>query len=102
VDSDRELKDDVHVQGKKVTIDLPEARVFETTLNEEKTELHVLQRGVLTKGDYTLVEEARREALDKIEAAARDEDIVDQAQNNAEDSIRQFLISLGYKEVAFT
>jgi len=46
--------------------------------------------------------EARREAIDRIEAAAQDEDIVGKAQNNAEDSIRQFLISLGYKEVVFT
>ena len=95
-------KHDIHVQGKKVRIELPEARVLETTLNEEKTELHVLQRGVLTRGDYTLVERARRESLDKIEAAARDEDIVEQAQNNAEDSIREFLTSLGYEKVVFT
>jgi hypothetical protein len=33
------------VEGKKVTIDLPGARVLDTTLNEEKTRLYVLQRG---------------------------------------------------------
>jgi hypothetical protein len=58
-----------------------------------------LGSGVFVKGDYTLVEDARREALDKIEAAARDEHIVEKAQTNAEASIREFLRSLGYQEV---
>jgi hypothetical protein len=41
----------------------------------------------------------RREALDEIEAAAQDEDIVEKAQNNAEASIREFLKFSGYKKV---
>jgi hypothetical protein len=102
IDLDELGEDDVRVVEKKVTIDLPEARLLDTTLNEEKTRLYVLERGVLTRGDYSLVEEARRDAIDEIEEAARDEDLVDKAQNNAEDRIREFLISLGYEEVVFT
>jgi hypothetical protein len=95
-------KEDVRVEEQRVTIELPEARLLDTTLNEEETRLFVLERGVLTRGDYSLVEEARRDAIDRIEEAARDEKLVEKAQNNAKDSIREFLTSLGYKEVVFT
>lgn len=56
---------------------------------------------MLTRGDYTLLEEARREAIDRIEEAAPEEDLVEKAQNNAENSMREFLTSIGYKRVVF-
>jgi hypothetical protein len=56
---------------------------------------------VLTRGDYTLLEEARREAIDRIEEAAPEEDLVEKAQNNAENIMREFLTSIGYKRVVF-
>jgi Protein of unknown function (DUF4230) len=39
--------------------------------------------------------------LDRIEDAARDEDILDQAEQNARDSIRAFVTSLGFEKVEF-
>jgi hypothetical protein len=39
--------------------------------------------------------------VDRIEQAARDEDILDQAEQNAEDSIRAFVSTLGFEEVRF-
>jgi Protein of unknown function (DUF4230) len=87
---------------RKVTLDLPEAHVLDSSLDEDKTRVYDWDRSLLVKGDYALVEEACQAALDKIEAVARDEEIVGQAQNNAEDSIREFLNSLGYKRVVFT
>ncbi len=85
-----------------MTIDLPEARILDSSLDEDETKVYVLERGLLTRGDYSLVEEAHRKAVDEIEAVSREEDVVDQAQTNAEDSIREFLTSLGYQEVVFT
>jgi hypothetical protein len=102
IDLDELGEDDVRVEDKKVTLNLPEARLLDTTLDEEKTRLYVLQRGVLTRGDYSLVEEARRSAIDEIEKAAQEADLVEKAQDNAEGSIREFLISLGYEELVFT
>jgi len=48
------------------------------------------------------VEDARRTAEKKIEAAARDNGVLDQAEGNAENSIRAFMKSLGFKEVRFS
>jgi hypothetical protein len=39
--------------------------------------------------------------VDEIEGAARDEDILDQAEQNAENGIRAFVTSLGFEEVEF-
>jgi hypothetical protein len=39
--------------------------------------------------------------VDKIEEAAREEDILNQAGQNAENSIRAFVTSLGFERVQF-
>jgi hypothetical protein len=102
VDLNKLGKDDVRVKGKNVTINLPDARILGSSLDEYRIRLYDRDRGLLTiRGNYALIEEARRDAEDRI-VAARDNGIVEQVQNNAEDSIRGFLIILGYKEVVLT
>jgi hypothetical protein len=39
--------------------------------------------------------------LDRLEQTARDEDILEQAEQNAENGIRAFVTSLGFEEVRF-
>lgn len=96
-------EDDVQVDGKKVTIDLPEARILGSSLDEDKTELYDRDRGLLKiRGNDTLLEDARRDAEDTMVGVARENDIIEQARNNAEDSIRVLVGSLGYEEVVFT
>lgn len=95
-------EDDVEIREQRVTITLPEVRILETNLIEEETRLYDVDRGVLSRGDYSLVDQARLEAVDKVEQAARDENLREQAKDNAEDSIRSFITSLGYEEVVFT
>jgi Protein of unknown function (DUF4230) len=53
-------------------------------------------------GDDALIEEARRHAVDEIQESAENNVIIEQAQTNAEDSLRAFVTSLGYEEVVFT
>jgi hypothetical protein len=102
IDLDELDEGDVRVDGDKVTIDLPEARLLETNLYEDETELYDWDRGLLVKGDYSMIDEARREATEEMGEAARDEDLVEKAQTNAEDSIGSFVRSLGFEEVVFT
>ena len=95
-------RDDVQVDGKKVTIRLPKPEVLSTSLDEDKTRVYDRDFGLLNlRPDDDLVEEARAEAVDRIEQSARDEDILDQANQNAENSIRAFVTSLGFEEVRF-
>jgi hypothetical protein len=95
-------EDDVRVDGEAVTIRLPEPEILFVSLDEEETRVYDRDFGPLNfRPDDGLVEEARDAALDKIEKAARDEDILDQAEQNTENSIRAFVTSLGFKEVRF-
>jgi Protein of unknown function (DUF4230) len=51
--------------------------------------------------DDDLVEKARLRAVEKIEDAARENKILETAEQNAEDSIRAFVTTLGFDEVRF-
>ena len=95
-------EDDVRVDGETVTIRLPEPEILSVSLDEEETRVYDRDFGPLNfRPDDGLVEEARDVALDKLEKAARDEDILDQAEQNAENSIRAFVTTLGFEEVRF-
>ncbi|MGI8909287.1 MAG: DUF4230 domain-containing protein [Rubrobacteraceae bacterium] len=95
-------REDVRVSGDEVTIRLPEPEVFSTSLDEEETRVYDRDFSIMNlRPDDELVEEARAEAEDEILAAARENGVLDQAQGNAEDSIRAFVQSLGFEEVRF-
>ena len=95
-------RDDVKVNGETVTISLPEPEILSVSLDEQKTGVYDRDFGPLNlRPDDDLVEQARAAAVDRIEQAARDEDILDQAEQNAEDSIRAFVSTLGFEEVRF-
>jgi hypothetical protein len=95
-------KDDVRVEGDKVTINLPKAEILSTSLDEDKTRIYDRQRGLLRlRGDDALIQEAHKDAVDELQAAAQKNGTIEQAQKNAEDGIRAFLTTLGYKEVVF-
>jgi hypothetical protein len=79
-----------------------EAGVNLAELGRDETRVYDRDFGLLNiNPDDELVEEARDAALDRIEEAARDEDILDQAEQNAQDSIRAFVTSLGFEKVEF-
>ncbi len=95
-------KDDVRVEDEQVEINLPEPEILDSSLDEEKTRLYDRDQGLLRlRPDDALVEEARADAEDEILAAARENGILDTAENNAEDAIRAFVTTLGFEEVEF-
>jgi Protein of unknown function (DUF4230) len=95
-------KDDVSVGGDSVTIDLPQPEILSASLDEEKTSVYDRDFSPLNvRPDDQLVEEARLQAVEKIKVAARENEILDTAENNAEDSVRAFVTTLGFEEVRF-
>ncbi|MEJ7816500.1 MAG: DUF4230 domain-containing protein [Rubrobacter sp.] len=95
-------KDDVIVNGDTVTIDLPEPEILSASLHEEKTRVYDRDFSPLNiRPDDDLVEVARLQAVEKIRAAARENKILDTAEDNSEDSIRAFVTTLGFEEVRF-
>jgi hypothetical protein len=95
-------EDDVVVRDDTVTIRLPEPEVLSASLDEDKTEVYDRDYAPLNlRPDDDLVEEARATAEERIEAAARENGILDTAQTNAERSVRAFVEALGFREVRF-
>ena len=93
---------DVRVRDDTVTIRLPDPRVLSATLDEDKTRVYDRDYSLLNvRPDDDLVEEARVRAEQRIEEAARENDVLDTAARNAEDSIRAFVKPLGFREVRF-
>ncbi len=102
VDLDELEQEDVRVVGKTVTIDLPQARILDSSLDEDATRLYDRDRGLLKpQGNDELLEEARRNALEQIQEEARNSGILEKAQSNARDSVRTLATSLGYEKVVF-
>jgi hypothetical protein len=95
-------RDDVRVNGETVTIRLPEPEILSVSLDEGETGVYDRDFSLLNfRPDDALVEEARAVAVNKLEEAARGEDIIDQAEQNAENSVRAFVTTLGFEEVEF-
>ncbi|HET7270567.1 MAG TPA: DUF4230 domain-containing protein [Rubrobacter sp.] len=95
-------KDDVSVNGDTVTINMPEPEILSASLDEERTRVYDRDFSPLNvHPDDDLVEKARAQALAKIKNAARENEILDTAERNAQDSIRAFVTSLGFEKVRF-
>ncbi len=94
--------DDVSVEGDTVTMRLPEPEILSSSLDEEKTRVYDRDFSPLNvHPDDELVEEARARALEKVEAAARENGILKTAETNAQNSIRAFVTTLGFRDVRF-
>src|ERR687889_1038042 len=95
-------KEDVSVNSDTVTIDLPEPQILSASLDEEKTRVYDRDFSPLNVSpDDDLVEKACLRAVEKVKDAARENKILDTAEQNAEDSIRAFVSTLGFERVRF-
>jgi hypothetical protein len=95
-------RDDVRVNGKTVTIRLPEPEILSVSLDEDETRVYDRDFGLLNvRPDDELAEEARDVAVERLEEAAREDDVLGRAELNAEDNIRAFVTSLDFEEVRF-
>lgn len=93
---------DVRVNGKTVSIRLPEPEILSSGLDEKKTRVYDRDYNLLNfRPDDKLAEAARADAERKVLAAAKENGILDQAGKNARDSIRAFVLTLGFEKVRF-
>jgi len=95
-------EDDVAVgEDGTVTVALPSAEVFFTTLDDEQTYVFHRETGLVGVNQY-LETEARQAAKDEIESAALEDGILEMAQQNAETYVSRLIMSLGFRRVNFT
>ena len=96
-------RQDVQVDGDTVTIDLPDPQVFSVSIDEDETRIYDRDLGIMPRinPSESLVEQARDEAQVELREAAGENDILDYAERNAEDSIRALVVALDFREVRF-
>lgn len=105
VDFSEMTVDDIQVYGPDtVMIRLPQARVFDDLPALDTGKSYVAHRGtgLLTRADASLETEVRQLAETTIREAARESGLVELANNNAQNYLRDFLMSLGFTSVTFT
>jgi hypothetical protein len=102
IDLERLAPEHLELRGGVLYVELPEAEIFVTTLDNDKSYVYDRDTGLLTHGDIHLETDARQAAEAEIEKAAIDDGILKQASLNAENYLYRLLRDLGYPEVIFT
>lgn len=92
---------DVQLQGKAVTIRLPEPEVLVYRLDNQASYVYDRQTGLLVKQDTQLETLARQKAEEEIYNTAIEDGILNQARINAENYLDRLIRSLGYEDVVF-
>jgi hypothetical protein len=92
---------DLEVKDGVLYVRLPEAEVFVTNLDNEKSYVYDRETGFLTKGEITLETNARRAAETAIEEAAIEDGVLDLARRNAESFMDRLFRDLGYLDVIY-
>jgi hypothetical protein len=93
--ADLELRDGI------LTVNLPDAEIFISTLDNDKSYVYDRQTGLLTKGEQNLETLARQAAEQEIHHAALEDGILEQAAENAKVYLTRLFGTLGYDEVLF-
>lgn len=99
VDLSKLEESDISIRGGGIVeVTLPEAEVFVTVLDNERSYVFHRDTGVIGM-NVELETEARRAAEEEILKAALEDGILDMAQNNAGSYIRHLILALGFDEV---
>lgn len=99
VDMSKLLPESVHVNGRSVSIDLPQSEIFSTHLDSAKTHVYARTTGMLVQQDTSLEGDTRKQAEAQIQKAALDDGILDTARANARANITALLYGLGFQDV---
>ena len=102
IDMQKLAPGDMVLQSGVLTVRLPPAEIFVTSLDEGKTQVYNIQTGVFVKTDPALVVAGLQGAKDKIQQAALDDGILNVAQQNGQAYLSKFFAALGYNNTIFT
>ena len=89
------------IDGKAVTITLPDALVFSTRVDNARTRVYARETGLFSTPDPQLESEVRREAERQLMQAALDGGILRTAATNARATLTSLLQGLGFESVRF-
>lgn len=100
--SKMQQEDVVVVDPVTVHVHLPDAEIFNVILDNERSYVADRDTGILTRADPQLETQVRQAGQRDLQAAAEESDILDLANENAENYMRGFLQNLGFENIVFT
>lgn len=101
IDLEKLDSQDLVFEAGVIKVRLPQAEIFDATLDNDKSYVYDRDTGLLRHSDKNLETIARQAAEDQIRQAALEDGILAQAQSNAESFVRSLLNKLGYSQVEF-
>jgi hypothetical protein len=93
------LPGNVVIAGSKVSIQLPQAEVFGTRLDNSKTKVYSRDTGLFSSPDPNLESEVREVAEKQLQESALQDGILKLAAENARGTILSLLQGLGFREI---
>jgi hypothetical protein len=90
---------DVSVSGQRVSVHLPQAEIFTTTLDNSKTRVYSRDTGIFSIPDPNLESEVRQEAERQLRIAALQDGVLNTATENARHTVTTMLNGLGFQGV---
>lgn len=103
IDLQRLTEKDIKVDGSSVTVTLPPPEIFDTSLYDDRQCTYVVLRdeGLLLPPNTQLESAAREAAVGNFRETALQNNILQNALDNAKVQLRSLIILLGYKDVFF-
>jgi hypothetical protein len=92
---------DLKISGKNISIKLPPATITDAYLDDAKTQILERKTGFLRTFDRDLEQNARRQAVDDLKRAARNNGILKEADERARIQVSNLFHQLGFVEVEF-
>ena len=99
VDLGRVEADHVRIEDKLVQLTLPDAEIFSTRIDNERTRVYSRETGLFSSVDPALETEVRKEAERQIRQGALDAGVLQAARVNARHTLEAFLRGLGFERV---
>jgi hypothetical protein len=90
---------DVNIQGRAITLRLPEAELFSTRVDNQKTLVYSRVTGLLSRPDPHFETEIRRVAERQLREAALKDGILKTADQNARATITTLLKGFGFQQI---
>ena len=101
VDLGKIAASDVTVNGKTVSVRLPEAEILVTRLDNSQTRVYSRDTGLFSAPDPNLESEVRQEAERQLQQAALQDGVLKAAGQNARETLTSILRGLGFERVEF-
>jgi hypothetical protein len=101
IDLKRLKPGDVVVSGKKITIRLPVPQVTDAYLDDSQSRVIDYTTGLLREFNKDLEQTARTDAVDDIQRAARNNGILNDADERAKLELASFLHKAGFEQIEF-